>query len=253
MSRIRITTAFLPILFACLDGSRPAFANVVLVTNQSTYNQATSGLTTIDFNAFVPSGQVIADYSTPTGLVTGPLTFTGPLTSGTWQGGTDFLYAITPAYYSAYNAYPNSPTVLSGPPGAGSSFTGITGSLDVAVGGNYSAVASGLYVVTDGATGASSGNVQIAVTDLTGTYDFAITTSTQFINFVGFLSTSTITSIQYTTQDFGQYPEISNFSYGINQSVVPEPSSLALAASGTIGVLAFMALRRRRGKRCMKS
>lgn len=190
MSRIRITTAFLPILFACLDGSRPAFANVVPVTDQSTYNQATSGLTTIDFNAFVPSGQTIADYSTSTGLVTGPITFTGPLTSGTWQGGTDFLYAVTPAYYSAYNAYPNSPTVLSGPPGAGSNYTGITGSLDVAVGGNYSAVASGLYVVTDGATGASSGNVQIAVTDLTGTYDFAITTSTQNINFVGFLSTS---------------------------------------------------------------
>jgi PEP-CTERM motif len=239
MSQFRVTTVFLLILVASFGDPRSASANVVLVTDQSTYNQETNGLTTIDFNTFVPSGQAFANYSTPTGLVTGPVTFTGSYTSG-----NNFLYAITPAYDPpVYDAYPDSPTVLQGP----SDYPGFGGSLDVALGGHYSAVASGLYVVTYGETGATSGPVTIAVTDGTGTYDFTITTSTQYINFVGFLSTSTITSIQYTTPDQSlvQYPNLSNFSYGMN-SAVPEPSSLALATSGAIGVLTFMALRRLR-------
>ena len=82
------------------------------------------------------------------------------------------------------------------------------------------------------------------MTDLTGTYDFTITTSGQFINFVGFLSDSRITSLQYITQDVGQYPELSNFSYGINAASVPEPSGLVLAASGAFVVLAYLVGRR---------
>ena len=88
------------------------------MTDQTTYNSETSGLTTIDFNSFVPPGQLTAGYSTSAGLVSGPVDFVGPLSSGTWLGGNYFLGAITPAFYPSYDAYPNSPTVLSGPPGA---------------------------------------------------------------------------------------------------------------------------------------
>ena len=114
------------------------------------------------------------------------------------------------------------------------------------VGGNYSAVASGLYVVQDGVASAISGTVEIAVTDLSGTYDFSITTSGTYINFVGFLSDSQITSLQYITQDYGQYPELSNFSYGTSLSAVPEPSSSILAATAAAVILGFLALRRPR-------
>jgi hypothetical protein len=244
MHRSRCAAYFFAVLLGCSWGGRQTSADVVLVTDQTTYDQETSGLTTINFNSFVPSGQTITDYSNSTGLVSGPVTFTGPLTSGTWEGGNDFLYAVTPAYYPSYDAYPNSPTVLSGPPGAGSSFSGISGTLNVTVGGDYSAVGSGLYVVQDGVTGTASGDVTIAVTDLSGTYDFTITTSGTYINFAGFLSNSQITSIQYITQDFGQYPDISNFSYGIQASSVPEPSSLVLSGSAASVLLAFLALRR---------
>ena len=224
-------------------GDRSARATVVMVTDQSVYNQDTSGLTTIDFNAFVPAGQDLADYSTSTGLVSGPVDFVGQLTSG----GTNFLYAVTPAYYSAYNAYPNSPTVLSGPPGGYEEYYAYSGTLNVTLGGSYSAVGSGFYVVQAGDGGAVSGSVSIAVTDLSGTYDFTFTTSGTAIDFLGFLSNSRITSIQYTAEGgttFQQFPELSNFSYGINASAVPEPSGLVLAASGASVLLAFLALRR---------
>ncbi len=242
----RCAAILFAVLLGCALAGRQTSAGVVLVTDQATYNQETSGLTTINFNSFVPPGQSITDYSTSTGLVSGPVTFTGPLSSGTWEGGNDFLYAATPAYFPSYNVYPNSPTVLQGPPGAGDSFTGISGTLNVSVAGDYSAVGSGLYVIQTGVTGAASGDVKIAVTDLSGTYDFTITTSGTFINFVGFLSDSRITSIQYTTQDSGQYPNMSNFSYGLQVSSVPEPSSFVLTASGASILLGFLALRRPR-------
>ena len=247
MRGFRSVVIFSSVLAGWFYGARQAGASVVLVTDQSTYNQDTSGLTTIDFNSFVPSGQTSAAYNTSAGLVSGPVDFVGQVTSGTWQGGTNFLYAITPAYYPSYDAYPNSPTVLSGPPGAGSNYSGIAGSLNVTLGGNYSAVGSGLYVVTDGVSGTSSGAVEIAVTDLSGTYDFTITTSGQYINFAGFLSDSRITSIQYITQDVDQYPELSNFSYGVNASAVPEPSSLVLLGAGGAAALGFLLLRKKRG------
>jgi hypothetical protein len=244
MHRSRCAAFFFAVLLGCSWGGRQINADVVLVTDQTMFDQETSGLTTINFNSFVPSGQTLADYSTSTGLVSGPVTFTGPLSSGTWEGGNDFLYAATPAYFPSYNVYPNSPAVLQGPPGAGDSFLGISGTLNVSVGGAFSAVGSGLYVIQTGVTGAASGDVKIAVTDLSGTYDFTITTSGTFINFVGFLSDSRITSIQYTNQDVGQYPNISNFSYGIQVSSVPEPSSLVLSGSAASVLLAFLALRK---------
>jgi hypothetical protein len=51
---------------------------------------------------------------------------------------------------------------------------------------------------------------------------------------VRFLSDSRITSLQYITQDYGRYPEISNFSYGSQISSVLETSGLALGASGGV-------------------
>jgi PEP-CTERM motif len=240
MHRSRCAAIFFAVLLGCSWGGRQTVASVVLVTDQATYNQATSGLTAIDFNSFVPSGQTYADYSTSTGLVSGPVDFVGPLSSGTYLGGNYLLSAITPAFDPPiYDAYPNSPTFLEGPPGAGSTFYGFTGTLNVTVGGNYSAVGSGLSVEQDFIGTGVSGDVKIAVTDLSGTYGFTIATSATFINFVGFLSDSPITSLQYITQDIGQFPLISNFSYGSQVSSVPEPSTLWMAGSGILAGIAF--------------
>ena len=119
MGGFRCGVLFFTVVLVWSCGDRQAGAGVVVVTDQSVYNQETSGLTTIDFSSFVPAGQTNAAYNTSTGLQSGPVQFVGPVTSGTWEGGGNFLYALTPAYFSSYDAYPNSPTVLSGPPGAG--------------------------------------------------------------------------------------------------------------------------------------
>ena len=134
--------------WAC--GDRQAGASVVLVTDQSTYNQDTSELTTINFNSFVASGQTDTAYNTSAGLVSGPLDFVGQVNSGTGRGRTNFLYAITPAYYPSYNASQQSHGLERASRSGFVSFSGITGTLNVALAGNYSAVGSGLYVVTDG-------------------------------------------------------------------------------------------------------
>jgi PEP-CTERM motif len=248
MRGFRCAAIFFAVLLGCSWGGRQTVADVTLVTDQATYNQETSGLTTINFSQFAPPGSpYFTAYDTSTGLVSGPVDFVGPLSSGTWQGGNYFLTAVNPLYFPSYNAYPNSPTVLEGPPGAGSPSYGITGTLNVTLGGNYSAVGSGLYVVQTGNPGTASGTVEIAVTDLSGTYDFTITTSGTFINFAGFLSNSQITSLQYITQDVEQFPTLSNFSYGSHQiTSVPEPSSLVLAGSVAAVLLARVALRKLR-------
>jgi hypothetical protein len=213
-SRLRCNAILLALSAAFLGVACPAEANVIFVTDQAMFLADTTGLTSIDFNTFATG--TLTPFDTSVGLTSGPINFVGPETNGGYS-----LYVVQPAYYAYYDRFPpgSSPTVLQGP---GSSGGSNVGALDVTVGGHYSAVGSGIYALTEGQGPTGMRQVTAAVTDLSGTYTFTITTTgAPTVDFAGFLSTSQIESIVYTGVGSAVYPNLSNFQYGT--AAVPEP------------------------------
>jgi hypothetical protein len=185
------------------------FASVTLVTNAATFDADTANRTYIDFDSYAEGN--LTNFSTPTGLNSGPIDFVGNVT-----GGGNSLYVLRPSYYPLdYDQFPtgNSPTVLQGP---GQPPYPTTGSLDVTINGNFSAIGSGFYSVTYSVTPPPPSSVNVKVTDNTGTYDFTIPTSgAPTVNFIGFESNTRIKTIEYIGGGPSEFPNLSNFVYWV--------------------------------------
>ena len=181
-------------------------------TSLSSFNAATSGNTTITFNGIAAPGGFVTEAS--------PATFAGATFST-----TSSLFVIDPGFYGfSYsnggflNADYQQPDVITvtlpSVTAVGFDFGGLFGST-----GPYLVTLSDGFSATLSSSGSAAGN------DL---------------SFVGFTSSTPLTSLTLTLPDTPSYNALDNFVYG---SAVPEPGTLVLLATGLLG--AAGAIRRR--------
>jgi hypothetical protein len=204
----------LPILLLAVLLLAPTQGNAdTIYTSLGAYNAATTGNTTIDFNGIAAPGSFV--------------NFPGPLTlSGVTFSTTSALFVIDPGFYGSpyagggfLNADFVSPDVIN-----------ITLPSVTAVGFDF----GGLFI-------GPTASVAVTLSDGFST-NFSTTNSMAggTLDFLGFTTTTPITSMTLTMSDAPGYNAIDNVVYG---SAVPEPATIGLMLTGLLG--AAGAVRRR--------
>src|SRR6185312_14882355 len=219
------------LLMLCLAGGTPACGAMTTYTDRSAFDATTAGLTTIDFADTIPPAYDHWNYSGPNGMSIDGVKFVGNL-----SGGGNFLYSLTPGYYSSYAGWNGNPDVLQGPSGAGGTDSD-PGFTHVILPAGTTAVGFGLYSVNQGTdpTAAGAFTIQLSTGDV-----IPVTTAARpDVVFDGFTSTVPITSFDITGAP-GDFPNLSSFSFGS----VPEPEMI-----GMMLVMLF-SVRRRQIIRC---
>jgi hypothetical protein len=238
MTNKRIICRWLSVAILLASFCISASATVMEYTTQGSFTTATSGISTIDFNGTVGE-PALGSYSNSTGYQYDGVTFigydnaSGP--SGYSLNDTD----LSPDW--------NSGADLDGPGSFGSSANaGINVTLPAntfAVGTNF--MASG----HDGNGQPDSEAVTFQVVLSTGPTVYTITSLAGFSSmaFVGFTSSTAITSITFDPQSASDRTELDNFQFGqtaSESSPTPEAGTSLLCGSGLLLIVRF--LRRRR-------
>jgi hypothetical protein len=212
-------TAFTTALLVCgVVGALPVQAQVTLFTDSTSFTNATSGLTTIDFNDQVTPPNTFAFYPNATVALSG-VTFTG----------NSLLFAVNPAFSSGYGL--GDGTVLSWQGANSEVLTVALPTGTTSVGFNFGAFASTAFTFT-----LSTGNVFV----LTGG-----TSATTPPTFAGFVSAAPLTSLTISAVDGA--PQIDRFSFGT--AAVPEPGSIALLVGMGLSSAGFLARRRKQARK----
>lgn len=186
-------------------------------TTLGSFNAATTGTTTVTFNGIASPGGFVNETSP---LALGGLTFT--------TGST--LFVIDPGFYaSSYagggflNADFSTPDILT-----------VTLPSVTAIGFNF----GGLFSAT--------GSFPVTLSDGFSTSISSLNSiSSGSLDFVGFTSSTPLTSITLTLPDAPSYSALDNFVYGsaVTSGAVPEPATFGLMLTGLLGTAA--AVRRR--------
>jgi PEP-CTERM motif len=176
-------------------------------TDLAAFNAATHGNTTITFNGIAPPGDFVPEAS--------PFTLGG----ASFSSSSD-LFVIDPGFYGY--TYANA--------GFLSSDYQVPDVLTVQVpnvtavgfdfGGLFGATSPFMVTLSDGTTMTISSSGSIAEGTLA---------------FVGFTTTTPITSIVITLPDAPEFNAVDNFVYGSSGPTVPEPASLGLMLTGLLG------------------
>ncbi len=204
-----------------LVAAGPAAAST-MYTSKSAFQSATSGLTTVDFNGIAAPGSFVF-------FGTGPLNLSGVTFTGNNQ-----MFVIDPGYYGS--PYPD-----------GGFLNSDYSSTNTIVVSNLPA---GTTAVGVDFGGLFTGGATFSITLSTGETFVASTPGSiedGFLGFVGFTSSTPITSIQFDMPDAPGYNALDNFVFGSAQAAVPEPASLTLLGLGAFGLAGFTLRRRKKG------
>lgn len=200
-------------------------------TDTASFTSASSSLTTIDFEGINTQGG--SDVNENSGLTIDLVQFTGY--EGTGNGSCPnncYLQVENPGFMSNWG----SGSYLIGP----SKFTSTTG-LDAALPGSIYALAAN--VMSGGSGSSYSDAVTVLVTNGDGTSSYSINTISGFSSmaFVGFVSSTPITSIAFAPTSLGDKVVIDNFAFGqgasqsqSDTSPAPETSTSLLCGGGLL-------------------
>jgi hypothetical protein len=183
---------------------------ITLFTDQTAFNAATQGLTTIDFEGLASVNDFIF-VPNPPGLTQSGVNFTSPNT----------LFVVDPGYGPAFYDW-GSGAVLSAQFGSGTI-------INAALPSSVTAVGSDIFSID---SYASDFVINLSTGD-----SFTVSSSNYPIrSFVGFTSDVDITSISFTATSGNT--QIDNFTFGTRKSIAtPEPTSvLGLLALGGLGI-----------------
>ena len=223
MPRESRLSLILIVLIVCAFLAAPAGATSVLYTDRITWEAATSGIFTIDFEGLATAA-IPGNYSTAGGYTMGGLQFIGLTPPGSY-----YLYAQDPAGSQNYTW--GSGDVLMGP--------------NAAWGGGYIQVNMPSGGVTSFGTNIMTHTpfaAQIVGTLSTGDTRTVNTFSNPNPAFVGFTSDAPITFVRLAPVNGA--PMIDNFSYGAAAQETPEADSLILGGVGLLGILLGRRVRR---------
>jgi hypothetical protein len=181
-----------------------------IYANRGAFDAATGPQTIITFDGIAPAGGY-ASY------LTGPLSLSGVTFTGNGQ-----MFVIDPGNYGF--TYPNGGFLNSDYITSGDTITATLPSVE-AVGFDFgslftvSAPVSFNFTLSDGFT-----------------YSASSTSSTEggALDFIGFTSTTPLTSITIDMPDIPDYNAIDNFTFAQSVNAAPEPSSLALLGAPLI-------------------
>jgi hypothetical protein len=195
---------------------------VTFYTSQASFDAATSGLTTIDFEGIVPDNTISPILNTQ---VIGGVTFTS--SGGLYVSGANSGTAGSPYESAVLNTNFNAP-LTADVTTVGTNFTAIGGDFD-------SLVAPGSTMV-------------ITLTGTTGVLDTeTVTTGTLGVSgpllFFGW-TVSGDTVVNVTSSQVDPWPGLDNFQYGFAGTAVPEPSSIVSGSIATLAGLGYFWRRR---------
>ncbi len=221
----------------------PAFASPAFYTDQSAFDAAAGAPTSFGFSSIV-SGSGTGDYATASGLTLDGVTFVGTTGNGGY-----YLGAEGPDYIAVdYNHGLDLPSLQA--PALTSNFYGITdGATTITFAGSgVTAFGLDLFDVLAGDySGAGTDTVNLAAGGGTGSVGTPLATGDAFI---GFVSSTPITSVTLTGTAGEEFPTIVGVSVvaagaavgGGGTTSVPEPASLLVLA---VGVVALTSAQRR--------
>ena len=226
-------------LLPCLMiGSCALSAGPVFYTSLTSFTTAV-GTTpaSFGFNSII-SGSSIADYGTASGLTVSGFQFVGTNGSGGY-----YLGAEGPLYIPAdYDRGTGSS--IEGPALTSSFYAISSGQLTITMpSGGVTAFGLQLWdVLTGDSSGAGTDTVNLTVNGSSGS---VVTPALAGTAFIGFTSSTPVTSVTLTGTTFEEFPVISQVYYSTgNPGSVPEPGTLALMA-GAISAL-VVSLRHKR-------
>src|ERR1017187_3371457 len=233
---MRICRLLLPCLIA---GSSALSAGTLFYTDLASFTTAVgSAPATFGFDSVV-SGSSGFNLSTAAGLSLNGFQFVGTNGSGGY-----YLGAEGPTYYSTADYDRGTGSSLQGPATTSGFYRISDGQLTITMpAGGVTAFGLQLWDVLSGdSSGAGTDTVNLTANGSTGSVVTPPHTGTAFI---GFTSSTPITSVTLTGTTFDEFPTISGVYFaaaGSGTSAVPEPSTWALALLG--GGLMVWAFRR---------
>jgi hypothetical protein len=242
MRRSFTAGAFLVVSVCAMSST--ASATIVFYTDESLFDAAATSLTSFGFNSLV-TGSGSVTYDTAAGVTLDGVNFVG--TTGT-AGNPYYLGAVGPDYYfNDYNRIPGASSLQG--PGTSNSFYAVTnGVTTITLPSGTTAFGLVLYDVLIGdTTGAGTDTVNLTADGSTGSVVTPPFTGTAFL---GFTSTTPITTVTLTGTAPNEFPTISSVSLGTAGpvSAVPEPGSFGLLSAGVAPLVFYWIRRNRRGR-----
>lgn len=219
----------------CVFGMQTSVhAGVTLFTDRAAFTSAAGSLTTIDFEGIVPT-RGVSFYNSPSGLTLSGVNFYGATPAPLILPGPGYLAVVDPSYFPGYDW------------GSGATLQGSnTGRIDITFpDGGFVAIGSDIMGFQS-----FSQAPDFSITLSTG--ETFVASSSLFPNraFVGFTSTTPITSLSFQTANANFYPELDNVSFRATQvnTAVPEPGTAAFGIIAGGALFSLMARRRKKNE-----